>query len=72
MCLLDIVLFDGSGLELLLLVRKKKLLMVIIFLMVRDVIEDKVMGFNKGVDDYVIKFFDFEELIVRIYSVMRR
>ena len=71
-CLLDIALPDGSGLELLSLVRKKKLPMAIILLTARDAIEDKVTGLNKGADDYVTKPFDFEELIARIYSVTRR
>lgn len=71
-CLLDIALPDGSGLELLPLVRKKKLPMAIILLTARDAIEDKVTGLNKGADDYVTKPFDFEELIARIYSVTRR
>ena len=71
-CLLDIALPDGSGLELLSLVRKKKLPMAIILLTARDAIEDKVTGLNNGADDYVTKPFDFEELIARIYSVTRR
>ena len=71
-CLLDIALPDGSGLELLSLVRKKKLPMAIILLTARDAIEDKVTLLNKGADDYVTKPFDFEELIARIYSVTRR
>ena len=71
-CLLDIALPDGSGLELLSLVRQKKLPMAIILLTARDAIEDKVTGLNKGADDYVTKPFDFEELIARIYSVTRR
>ena len=71
-CLLDIALPDGSGLEMLSLVRKKKLPMAIILLTARDAIEDKVTGLNKGADDYVTKPFDFEELIARIYSVTRR
>ena len=71
-CLLDIALPDGSGLELLSLIRKKKLPMAIILLTARDAIEDKVTGLNKGADDYVTKPFDFEELIARIYSVTRR
>lgn len=71
-CMLDIALPDGSGLELLSLVRKKKLPMAIILLTARDAIEDKVTGLNKGADDYVTKPFDFEELIARIYNVTRR
>ncbi|AEE25380.1 response regulator transcription factor [Paraglaciecola chathamensis] len=71
-CLLDISLPDGSGLELIKVVRKKKLALPIILLTAKDAIEDKVQGLNDGADDYVTKPFDFEELMARIKSVYRR
>ena len=35
-------------------------------------ISDRVLGLNLGADDYIVKPFAFEELLARIYSIMRR
>lgn len=35
----------------------------VIMLIVKDVLVDKLCGFEVGIDDYVIKFFELEELI---------
>ncbi|MEG3766212.1 response regulator transcription factor [Alteromonas sp. 14N.309.X.WAT.G.H12] len=71
-CLLDISLPDGSGLEFIKVVKNANLSLPIILLTARDAIEDKVQGLNDGADDYVTKPFDFEELVARINSVYRR
>lgn len=39
---------------------------------VKDDILDRVMGLDSGVDDYVIKLFVIEELLVRIRVVLRK
>jgi two-component system OmpR family response regulator len=45
---------------------------LIIMLTARDQIPDRIAGFQAGGDDYVIKPFDFEELIARVRAVARR
>lgn len=71
-CLLDISLPDGNGLDFVTVIRNKNLALPIILLTAKDAIIDKVRGLNNGADDYVTKPFDFEELIARINSVYRR
>jgi two-component system OmpR family response regulator len=44
----------------------------IIFLTARDTTEDKVRGLTMGGDDYVTKPFSLEELIARIWAILRR
>jgi two-component system response regulator ResD len=44
----------------------------IILLTAKGMIQDKVTGFNSGADDYLVKPFDEEELMVRIKAVLRR
>jgi two-component system OmpR family response regulator len=44
----------------------------IIFLTARDTTEDKVRGLTMGGDDYVTKPFSLEELVARIWAILRR
>ncbi|MBI4391209.1 MAG: response regulator [candidate division NC10 bacterium] len=44
----------------------------IIFLTVKDRIQDKIMGFQIGADDYITKPFNWDELLARIGAVLRR
>ncbi|MEI7475725.1 MAG: response regulator transcription factor [bacterium] len=44
----------------------------VILLTAKGTIEDKVSGFNSGADDYLVKPFDIQELLVRIRALMRR
>ena len=67
--LLDIMLPDGSGLDLL---RERKQLGNVIILSAKDSVDDKVAGLNLGADDYLPKPFHLAELHARIRSVMRR
>jgi two-component system, OmpR family, response regulator MprA len=45
---------------------------MIIMLTARDQVEDRIAGLRAGADDYLIKPFDFEELVARIHAVTRR
>lgn len=68
---LDLMLPDGSGFELLKKIRKKSRVPVII-LSALDGIEDKREGFGNRADDYIVKPFLPEDLLWRIEAVLRR
>lgn len=44
----------------------------VLFLTAKDSLQDKVSGLNLGADDYLVKPFEFDELIARIYALARR
>ena len=69
--LLDIMLPQLNGLEVLRRVRKTSNV-PIIMLTARDAVMDKVSGLDMGADDYVTKPFAIEELLARIRLVMRK
>ncbi|NLT58879.1 MAG: response regulator transcription factor [Clostridiales bacterium] len=69
--LLDIMLPDLSGLEVLRRLRKSSQLPVIL-LTARDAVADKVSGLDMGADDYITKPFSIEELLARIRVTLRR
>ena len=69
---LDIMMPGMDGLEVLRAARKKGLDLPIMFLTARDSIADRVTGLDTGADDYLIKPFDFYELLARIRSMTRK
>ena len=72
--LLDLMLPDGSGLDLCreLKSNTEKKLIPIIILTAKDDEVDKVVGFELGADDYVTKPFSVRELILRVKAVLKR
>lgn len=70
--LLDIMLPDGSGLELLAHLKSIHKKEKVIIISARDSLEDKVLGLELGADDYLPKPFHLAELNARIKSVIRR
>ncbi len=68
---LDIMLPELSGLELLRRLRKSSQ-MPVILLTARDAVMDKVSGLDLGADDYITKPFAIEELLARIRVLLRR
>ena len=70
--ILDIMLPEMSGFEVLKGIRKKGIFTPVIFLTARDEKEDVVHGLELGADDYLIKPFSFAELLARITAVLRR
>ncbi|WP_252065312.1 response regulator transcription factor, partial [Acinetobacter nosocomialis] len=72
--LLDLGLPELDGLEILKHIRKTADLtnMSVIIISARDQSKDKILGLKCGADDYIVKPYDFDELIARIESVLRR
>ncbi len=70
--LLDIMLPDGNGLDLLAELQRAGRKVNVIILSARDAIEDKVEGLELGADDYLAKPFHLAELHARLKSVLRR
>jgi two-component system, OmpR family, copper resistance phosphate regulon response regulator CusR len=70
--ILDINLPGMSGYELCKEIRSRNQQMPIIMLTALNGIDDKIEGFDAGADDYVVKPFDFKELLVRIRALLKR
>lgn len=70
--LLDIMLPDGNGLELLQRLKKDGKRDRVIIISAKDSIEDKVKGLDLGADDYLAKPFHIAELTARVKSLIRR
>lgn len=70
--LLDLMLPDGSGLELLETLRQQGKQDAVIIISAKNSIEDKVSGLKLGADDYLAKPFHLAELSARVFSVIRR
>jgi DNA-binding response OmpR family regulator len=69
--ILDVMLPGIDGFAVLEQVRRKKALPVIM-LTARVQQQDRILGLNSGADDYLPKPFDPDELLARIYAVLRR
>ncbi|MES0811712.1 response regulator transcription factor [Roseibium sp. SCPC15] len=70
--LLDLALPNIDGLTVCQTLRRSGLNCPILMLTARDTLSDKVAGFEAGTDDYLVKPFAFEELVVRIRALVRR
>lgn len=70
--ILDVMLPEMSGFEVLKGIRKKGQLTPVIFLTAKDEQENIVHGLELGADDYLVKPFAFAELLARIKAVLRR
>ncbi len=69
---LDVMLPDLDGFEVVRRLRADGVRVPIVFLTARDATEDKVAGLTIGGDDYVTKPFSLEELVARVRAVLRR
>lgn len=73
----DVILLDRmlplmEGTQVLAKIRETNITAPVIMITALGTLEDKISGFHAGADDYLVKPFAFEELLVRIQSVTRR
>lgn len=69
---LDLLLPGMSGLEVCKALRAKQPRLPILMLTALGTSEDKLAGFDSGADDYLVKPFEFSELVARIKALVRR
>ena len=69
---LDMMLPDFDGLEVMRRIRTEQPDVPVIFLTARDAVDDRVQGLTAGGDDYVTKPFSLEELVARLRGLLRR
>jgi DNA-binding response OmpR family regulator len=69
---LDLMLPGRSGLEILQTLRQRHVETPVLILTARDGIEDRVLGLDRGADDYLVKPFALPELLARIRALLRR
>lgn len=70
--LLDLMLPDGNGLQILEILKNQNKQDGVIIISAKNSIEDKVKGLQIGADDYLTKPFHLSELSARIHSLIRR
>ncbi|GLZ33323.1 DNA-binding response regulator [Lentzea sp. NBRC 105346] len=69
---LDVMLPDIDGLEVLKRIRAETPNVPVLFLTAKDAVEDRIAGLTAGGDDYVTKPFSLEEVVLRLRGLMRR
>ncbi|HBK84055.1 MAG TPA: DNA-binding response regulator [Flavobacterium sp.] len=72
LCVLDIMLPDMDGFEIATQIRKRNQEIPIIFLSAKTLKEDRIKGLKLGADDYLIKPYSIEELILKIEIFLHR
>jgi len=72
LCVLDIMLPDMDGFEIASEIRKRNQEIPIIFLSAKTMKEDRIKGLKLGADDYLIKPYSIEELILKIEIFLNR
>ena len=68
----DIMMPNVDGYEFIDKLRANKNNTPVIMLTAKDALEDKIVGLDSGADDYIVKPFEFDELLARIRVLMRR
>lgn len=69
---LDIMLPEVDGIQILKTIRKSGIKTPVIMLTAKDTIDDRVFGLENGADDYLVKPFATKELIARVKALARR
>lgn len=70
--ILDLMLPDLSGLELLRALRRRGIETPVLVLTALGSLDERVNGLNAGADDYLVKPFEFPELVARLTAICRR
>ena len=70
--LLDVMMPKMNGFEVCKNIRQAKINVSILMLTAKGTISDKTSGFNSGADDYLVKPFDIQEVLLRIRVLLRR
>ena len=70
--ILDVMLPHKNGFEILKELREEKINSKILMLTAKNTIDDKMLGFNNGADDYLTKPFHMEELMARVNVQLRK
>src|SRR5262245_17706184 len=69
---LDLMLPGRSGLEILQTLRQRHVETPVLILTARDGVDDRVLGLDRGADDYLVKPFALPELLARVRALLRR
>ena len=69
---LDVMLPDMSGLDVLRKLREQNPHLPVLLLTAKDAVEDRIAGLTAGGDDYVTKPFSIEEVVLRLRALLRR
>ena len=69
---LDVMLPDMSGLDVLRKLREESPQLPVLMLTAKDALEDRIAGLTAGGDDYVTKPFSLEEVVLRLRALLRR
>ncbi|MFE9817010.1 response regulator transcription factor [Streptomyces sp. NBC_00236] len=69
---LDWMLPDLDGLQVLRVLRREAPRVCVLFLTARDAVEDRITGITAGGDDYVTKSYSLEEVLARLRGLLRR
>lgn len=70
--LLDLMLPDGNGLDLLEVIKTQKIGTNVLIISAKDSLDDKLKGLDQGADDYLPKPFHLSELLARLRAIFRR
>ncbi len=69
---LDLMVPGGSGYDVLEVLRSQEPRVPVLLLTARSAVEDRVLGLDRGADDYLVKPFSFPELAARVRALGRR
>ena len=70
--ILDVIIPGPDGLEVARRLRAEKVNVPILMLTARDTVPDRILGLDAGADDYLVKPFQFAELLARLRALLRR
>lgn len=69
---LDVMLPGMDGFEVVRTLRQRAIRTPVLLLTARDAVSDRITGLDAGADDYLVKPFDFGELLARLRALLRR